>query len=397
MLDGKAVLAAGTTRETMLPYGRQCVTEEDIRLVVEVLRGDWLTTGPMVERFERALARQVGAADAVAVSSGTAALHAAMFALGIGPGDEVIVPAMTFAATANCVVFQGGTPVFADVSPDTLLDRPGRRPAADHAADAGDHRRRLCRPAVRLPSAAGACHGAGAGAGRRRLARPGGCRRAVAGGKSGRPDDLQHAPGQADHHGRRGHGRHRRRPELAERMRRFRNHGFTRDHHRAQRRRRRATRNDRAGLQLPADRHPVGVGAGPIGEARRLARPAGRDRRPLRPGVGGDWKACGRWRVRPGVRHAWHLYVVRLDSAALGIDRQTAYETLTRERIGVAVHYLPVHLHPFYREHFGTCPGQCPNAEAAYEEILSLPIFAAMTDDDVDDVLRAVEGLGDRR
>ncbi|MCP4566239.1 MAG: aminotransferase class I/II-fold pyridoxal phosphate-dependent enzyme, partial [FCB group bacterium] len=108
----------------MIPYGRQSIDEEDIQSVVEVLRSDWLTTGPKVDAFEHALADYVGAEYGVAVSSGTAALHCAMYALGIGPGDEVILPPMTFAATANCVVFLGGTPVFADVQPDTLLIDP---------------------------------------------------------------------------------------------------------------------------------------------------------------------------------------------------------------------------------------------------------------------------------
>jgi len=108
----------------MLPYGRHWISEDDIRAVVDVLRGDWLTTGPMVERLERAIAGYVGSAEAVAVANGTAALHSAMFALAIAPGDEVIVPAMTFAATANCVVYQGGVPVFADVDPQGLLLDP---------------------------------------------------------------------------------------------------------------------------------------------------------------------------------------------------------------------------------------------------------------------------------
>ncbi|MEM7583285.1 MAG: aminotransferase class I/II-fold pyridoxal phosphate-dependent enzyme, partial [Acidobacteriota bacterium] len=107
-----------------LPYSRQDVDDEDIRAVTEVLRSDWLTTGPQVDAFEQAVIEATGASHAVAVSNGTAALHAAMFGLGIGPGDEVIVPAITFAATANSVVYQGGTPVFADVDPETLLIDP---------------------------------------------------------------------------------------------------------------------------------------------------------------------------------------------------------------------------------------------------------------------------------
>src|SRR5688500_8499305 len=107
-------------RNTMLNYGRQSISEEDIDAVVRVLRGDWLTTGPSVAAFERAVAEFVGQKEAVAVNSGTAALHAAAFAAGIGPGDEVIIPAITFVASSNCVLYMGGTPVFADVKPGTL-------------------------------------------------------------------------------------------------------------------------------------------------------------------------------------------------------------------------------------------------------------------------------------
>src|SRR5437773_885228 len=111
-------------RPTLLPYGKQWVDEDDIAAVVEVLRSDWLTTGPKVEEFECAFAAFTGVGHAVAVSNGTAALHAAMAALRIGPGDEVIVPAITFVASANCVVYQGGTPVFADVQSAALLIDP---------------------------------------------------------------------------------------------------------------------------------------------------------------------------------------------------------------------------------------------------------------------------------
>lgn len=108
------------TRESLLPYGHQSVGEDDIQAVVDVLRSDWLTTGPKVTEFEEAFAAWVGAKYAVSFSSGTAALHGAAFAAGLQPGDEAIASPMTFAATANCVIYQGATPVFADVSADTL-------------------------------------------------------------------------------------------------------------------------------------------------------------------------------------------------------------------------------------------------------------------------------------
>ena len=115
-----AIHGGPAVRQTLLPYGRQSVDESDIQAVVDVLRSDWLTTGPKVGEFEEAFAAWVGAKYAVSFSSGTAALHAAAFAAGLKAGDEAITTPMTFAATANCVLYQGATPVFADVSPDTL-------------------------------------------------------------------------------------------------------------------------------------------------------------------------------------------------------------------------------------------------------------------------------------
>src|SRR6202166_3015598 len=115
-----AIEGGTPVRKTLLPYGRQSIDEADIQAVVEVLRSDWLTTGPKVAEFEEAFAARVGAAHAVSFSSGTAALHAAAFAARLNSGDEAITTPLTFAATANCVLYQGATPVFADVCGDTL-------------------------------------------------------------------------------------------------------------------------------------------------------------------------------------------------------------------------------------------------------------------------------------
>src|SRR5712675_942457 len=115
-----AIHGGSPVRETLLPYGRQSVDDSDIQAVVDVLRSDWLTTGPKVGEFEEAFAARVGAAHAVSFSSGTAALHGAAFAAGLQAGDEAVTTPMTFAATANCVLYLGASPVFADVSADTL-------------------------------------------------------------------------------------------------------------------------------------------------------------------------------------------------------------------------------------------------------------------------------------
>ena len=124
--EALALHGGAPVRNTLLPYGRQSIEEEDIQAVVDVLRSDWLTTGPKVEEFEEAFAAWVGAPCAVSFSSGTAALHAAVFVAGIGPEDEAITTPLTFAATANCILYQGGTPVFADVRSDTLNLDPER-------------------------------------------------------------------------------------------------------------------------------------------------------------------------------------------------------------------------------------------------------------------------------
>src|SRR5215472_7420154 len=119
-----AIHGGSPVRATFLPYGRQSVDEADIQAVVDVLRSDWLTTGPKVGEFEDVFAARVGAKHAVSFSSGTAALHGAAFAAGLKPGDEAITTPLTFAATANCVLYQGATPVFADVCGDTLNISP---------------------------------------------------------------------------------------------------------------------------------------------------------------------------------------------------------------------------------------------------------------------------------
>ena len=124
MREVLAVDGGTPVRNTLLPYGRQSIAEDDIQAVVEVLRSDWLTTGPKVAEFEEAFAERVGARYGVSFSSGTAALHGAAFAVGLKPGDEAITTPLTFAATANCVLYQGAIPVFADVCADTLQRGP---------------------------------------------------------------------------------------------------------------------------------------------------------------------------------------------------------------------------------------------------------------------------------
>lgn len=373
----------------MLPYARQHIGEEDIAAVAGVLRSDWLTTGPAVEAFEDAVARFVGCRHAVAVSSGTAALHTALYAIGIAPGDEVIVPAMTFAATANAVVYQGATPVFADVDPDTLLMSPdsvrqklGRNTGAviavDYAGQPCDYDALRAVVAGRgIALVADACHSLG-GSDR---GRPVGTLARVTVFSFHPVKHITTGEGGmvvTDDEG------------VALRARRFRNHGLS------------TTCQERA-LTGSWEYDMVDVGHNyrlsdlhcALGTSQLAKLPAWLRRRAaiasrydsvlletglLTPLV-----------VREGVQHAYHLYVARLvQSDTARCDRQALLAQLRAQGIAGNVHYKPVHLLSYYRNRFGTGPGMCPVAEDAYRRILSLPMFPALTDWDVDRVCDAV-------
>lgn len=374
-------------RRTLLPYGRQWLDDEDIAAVVEVLRSDWLTTGPRVEAFERDFARFVGAGHAVAVSSGTAALHAIMHGLGIGPGDEVVVPAMTFAASANCVVYQGGTPVFADVDPDTLLVDPAsvaaRVTARTKAIVAVDYAGQPCDyealAAIAGPRGvalvADACH-------------------ALGGASRGRPvGSLAMMSAFSLHpvkHVTTGEGGvvTTDDPVLARALSVFRNHGISTDHRQREERGSWFYELVELGYNYRLTDFQCALGssqlrkvAGWVARRRVIAHRYDDAFRGL------PVEPLG---VRPGVEHAYHLYVVRLALEKLRADRTAVFTAMRAEGIGVNVHYVPVHLHPLYRRRFGTGPGLCPVAEASYERVLSLPIFPRMTDEDVGDVIAAV-------
>lgn len=375
-----------------LPYGRQSIDDDDVAAVVEVLRSDWLTTGPAVPAFEQALARTTGAKEAVAVSNGTAALHAAMHVLDVGPGDEVITPTLTFAASANCAVYQGARPVFADVDPATLLLDPASVArlltprtkavvAVDYAGQPCDYealRRVLAGRDVAL--VADAAHALGA---------------SDRGVPVGRLADLSTFSFHPVKHITTAEGGAlvTDDPELARRARVFRNHGITTDHR----------QRESAGtwtydmvtlgynyrlsdLQCALGRSQLNKLPGWLTRRRALARLYDerlREVAGVRPLV-----------TRAGVEHAYHLYVVRLDDPTA----RDAVMTALRERgIGVNLHYRPVHLHPYYRERFATREGQCPVAEAAWTRLISLPMFPGLTDEAVArvvDSLRAALGAG---
>lgn len=367
-----------------IPYGHQCIEEDDIKAVVEVLKSDWLTTGPAVDAFEKAVAEFVGAEYGVAVSSGTAALHTAVFAAGLKPGDEVIVPAMTFAATANAVVFQGATPVFCDVDSETLLINPdvvnqeisSRTKAiivVDYAGQPCDYDAlREIADRNKLVLIADACHSIGA---------------LYKGRKVGTLADLTVFSFHPVKHITTGEGGMvvTNNPQYHRRMTMFRNHGITTDH------RQRTEKGSwfyemvDLGYNYRITDFQCALGMSQLkklpGWIKRRQEIASRY----------DETFAGLSAVKPlvvtsTVSHAYHLYVVKLLSA----ERNEVFNSLRKAGIGVNVHYIPVHLHPFYRGHFKTASGLCPVSEAAYEKIISLPMFPKMSDEDIEYVVSSL-------
>lgn len=384
----RLAIEGGTpVRQAFLPYGRQSVDEADIEAVVEVLRSDWLTTGPKVEMFETTWADQVGARHAVAVNSGTAALHAAAFAANIGPGDEVIVTPLTFAASANCVVYQGGTPIFADVQPDTLNIDPAAVTAAvtsrtraviavDYTGQPADlDELRDIAERYDLILIEDAAHAVGA----------------IYKGRSiGAISDLTTFSTHPVKHVTTGEGGlvTTNNESAAQRMRWFRNHGITTDH------RQRAEKGgwfyEMVALgynyRLPDINCALGVS-----QLRKLEGWLAR-RRAIAAHYTqafADFPAVRTLVVRPDREPAWHIYPILLDTALLRVGRAQVFAALRAENIGVNVHYIPVYWHPVYSER-GYQRGLCPIAEDAYERLITLPLFPTMTEQDVTDVVEAV-------
>ena len=383
-----AVDGGEPVRTAILPYGRQTIEDDDVAAVVEALRSDWLTTGPMVGRFEEAFAEFVGARHAVAVSNGTAALHAAMHALGIAPGDEVIVPTMTFAATANSVVYMGGTPVFADVDPGTLLldveraeslitERTRAIAAVDYAGQTCDYDAlRALAERHGLALVDDAAHSVGA---------------TWRGAPAGTLADLSTFSLHPVKHLTTGEGGliTTDDDELARRMRVFRNHGITSDHRQREAQGSWYYEMQELGFNYRLTDFQCALG---LSQLRKVRGWVERRREIARryDEAFAAFPAVEPLSVLEHAQPAYHLYVVRFDLEAIRMDKAQLFTALRAEGIGINVHYVPVHLHPFYRRNFGTGPGLCPVAERAYEEIVSLPLFPAMTERDIADVVEAV-------
>jgi perosamine synthetase len=386
--EALAIHGGTPVRSSMLPYARQSISESDIKAVVDVLRSDWLTTGPKVAEFEEAFASFVGARFAVSFSSGTAALHAATYTAGLGAGDEAITSPMTFVATANCVLYQGARPVFVDVCEDTLnIDtdqlaaclRPNTRAIlpvdyAGHPADLGVIMELAGRHGLTVIE--DASHALGS---------------EYSGRRTG---SIAHMTTFSFHpvkHVATGEGGMvtTDRAEFAEKLRCFRNHGISRNS-----REREMAGDWHYDVTVPGFNYRLSDVACVLGleQLKRIDENLIRRRRIAARyasafhGIKGLFLPV----VRQDVTPAWHLYPIRLDLSRITTNRAQIFHALRAENIGVNVHYIPVHFHSYYRERFGHQPGEFPVAEDAYERLISLPMFHGMTDKDVNDVIEAV-------
>ena len=376
-----------------LPYGRQSILEEEIDAVVEVLRGDWITQGPAIERFEARLCDVTGAAHAVAVSSGTAALHLACLALGAGPGVAAVTTPMTFAATANAVLYAGGKPLFADIDDRTFTLSPEAvvRLAEEHA---GPEKIRGILPVhfAGLPAdmeAFGslarergwfviedACHALGA-----EWRDAEGIWRKVGGGGS----DAVVLSFHPVKHITTGEGGAVLTPhaEIAERVRELRHHGIVRDPARLKRHRAAWYHEiQHLGMNYRLTDMQAALGTvqlDRLGTFVDLRRKVAQRYTEL---LAGDGRIT--LQAQPsGTRSSWHLFPVKVP------HRDRIFTRLREERIGVQVHYFPVHLHPYYQE-LGYREGLCPAAEALGEQILSLPMFPGLREADIERVADAL-------
>jgi perosamine synthetase len=386
--DTALAIDGGTpVRATPLPYARQMLDEADIQAVVQVLRGDWLTTGPTIAEFERAFAARVGAQHAVAVSNGTAALHAAVYAAKLQTDDEVIVTPMTFAASANCARYAGASVRFADVRPDTLnLDplqveraitaRTRAIVTVDYAGQPSDLEQiNSIARRHNLPVIEDAAHALGA---------------TYHGRSVGSLADLTTFSLHPVKHITTGEGGviTTNDPDLAARMRTFRSHGINSDH------RTRALEGswfyemEDLGYNYRITDFQCALGLSQLGKLDAWLERR-RDIAAAYTSAFSEFAELEPPAVLSDRQSAWHLYVVRLRLERLTVDRGEIFRALRAENIGVNVHYIPVPWHPYYQR-LGYSKGDWPVAESAYERMISLPMFPSMSEADVGDVIEAV-------
>ena len=371
----------------MIPYGKQTIEQDDIQAVGDVLKSDFLTTGSKIAEFEQTVADYVGAKYAVAISNGTSALHAACFAAGIRPGDEVITTPLTFAASANCVLYCGGTPVFADVDPKTYNIDPEdiRRKITDrtkaiiavHLAGQPcdmDAIHSIAREHGLIVIEDGA-HALGS---------------VYKGKKVGSMSDMTTFSFHPVKPITTGEGGMivTDNDDFYKKMILFRSHGITRDDSMM-------TRNDGPwfyqqfdlGYNYRITDIQCALGCSQMKKLDRfLAR-----RKEIVARYNEAFADCDNI-ITPyqlsDTESGWHLYIVQVKNC----DRRQVFENMREKGIGVNVHYIPVYMHPYYQEH-GYENVHCANAEEIYSHIISLPLYPGLTSEQQDYVIDTLKSL----
>jgi perosamine synthetase len=383
-----------------LPFARPSITTREKEAVLDVLDSGWLTTGPQTKAFEERFAATIGARYAVALNSATAALHLALEALEIGPGDDVIVPTWTFAASAEVVVYRGARPVLIDVDRGSLNATPEgvlaavtprtRAVIVVHVAGRAAEVERLVAlleprgiPVIEDAAHAFPCRiGGPAGRFAGTVGRVGAysfyATKTITTGEGGMlvTDDGA----------------------IADRARVMSLHGISRDAWS-----RYAASGtwyyeiEDAGYKYNMTDIAAALGLVQLDRAEELLAA----RRSLAASYTQGFRASAAADLlelpedSPDGSHAWHLYVVRLKLDRLGLDRAAVIAALREAGIGASVHFIPLHLHPYYRRRWGTSPADYPVATGEYERVISLPIWPGMTAEDVRRVVGALSGILD--
>ena len=389
-MEKPAIEGGIPVREDFLPYGTQWLNEKEINEVIESLKSNWITTGPKMRKFEENFKNHIGCKYAVAVNSGTAALHVSTSCINIKPGDEVITTPLTFVASANCVVYRGGTPIFADIKKDTYnidpeeikkkLTSKTKAIIPVHFTGQPCDMDEICELAEEnnLYIIEDAAHAIDA---------------EYKGKKIGTISDLTIFSFHPVKNITTAEGGMvtTNNSEFYEKLLMFRTHGISRDA---------VKRFGKEGgfyydMQYLGYRYNLSelhsaLGIHQLGKLESFQK----RRREIVKIYNRELQSLEEIKlpfVKSDIKHSWHLYVIQLNLETLKVDRDHIFKAMRAENIGVNVHYIPIHYHSYYQDHFGLKKGILPNVEWLYPRLLTIPIFPKMSDDDVYDVINALE------
>ena len=389
-MEELAIFGGTPIRKDKISYGKQWIDDDDVKAVADTLKGPYLTGGPTISKLEERLCDITGAKHAVAVSNGTAALHIACLALGIKEGDEVIVYAITFAASANCVLYCGGTPVFADIRPDTynidvedvkrkITPRTKAIVAVDYTGQAVELRELLdiCREKNIYLIEDGA-HSLGT----KYNGHPVGSFADITTFSFHPVKTVTSGEGGACVTNN---------DELYRKLRLLRSHGITRDIDEMVNKSDAAWYNEQVmlGYNYRITDFQAALLLSQLNKLEKFSDIRKKIRARYDEAFG-NMPEIILQRCIPESDTTWHLYVIRLNPDKLTCSRREFFDALVAEGICPQVHYLPVYRHSYY-EKLGYKKGLCPVAEATYEQIMSIPYYPALTDEEIEDTIKAVK------